>query len=97
MTEISICKAQPLGSIRAPNTTIEIASEIPPFPSLLEAREFYQKQAILLADALFQSLPGGTLDELMAELMKRRASYFKVSFDAFEQPSRSNNDESTRN
>jgi len=42
------------------------------------AREFFKTQGRQLADVLYKSLPGGTLDQLLCELMTRRASLFIV-------------------
>ncbi|GAA0495064.1 hypothetical protein Ade02nite_19260 [Paractinoplanes deccanensis] len=33
-----------------------------------------------LADALFDACPGGTISELIAELLERRACHFRVRF-----------------
>ncbi len=38
---------------------------------------FYQAEADTLADALFNSLPQGTLDRLLIHLMKRKLSCYR--------------------
>ena len=43
-------------------------------------RSIFQNDGKALADAMFEHLPGGTIDELLAEMMTRRASMFRVSF-----------------
>lgn len=42
---------------------------------------FYQSQAVPLVDALIHSLPGGTIDAVIAELFRRRSTIFAVPFD----------------
>lgn len=41
--------------------------------------QFFQKQALLIVDALQASLPGGTLDRVQAELCRRRAVNWVVN------------------
>lgn len=41
---------------------------------------FYAVQAHAIADTLLESLPGGTVDRLLAELLTRRASLLRVPF-----------------
>jgi hypothetical protein len=48
--------------------------------SVEEARATWQGDATRLADALLDALPGGTIDQLMAELMLRRAVLYRVRF-----------------
>lgn len=70
-------------------TTIVIDDSVP-IPNLLngygdvmysERRKFYREQAVQIVDALQRSLPGGTLDQVLAELCSRKASLFGVSHD----------------
>lgn len=60
---------------------IAALEEIPRILDLGKARQFYQDQGELLADALWAALPGGTLDVLLAQLLERRASLFRVPFE----------------
>lgn len=41
---------------------------------------FYHAEAVKLADALWDTLPGGTVDQLVVELLSRRTSLFRVGF-----------------
>jgi hypothetical protein len=43
------------------------------------ARKFYDDQARLIVDAMQKSLPGGTVDSVLAELMHRKASLYRVT------------------
>ncbi len=43
--------------------------------------DLYEKQALLLVRALRSSLPGGTLDRMIAILLMQKASHFRVTWD----------------
>lgn len=59
--------------------TIVIDEEVPDVKTLQTADAIYEAQAKGLCDALEASLPGGTFDRLLIEIMKRKVSHFKVS------------------
>lgn len=59
---------------------IAALEEIPRILDVGKAREFYNQQGQTLAEALWSALPGGTLDVLVARLLERRASLFRVPF-----------------
>lgn len=42
--------------------------------------ELHRKQAKDLVDALYQTLPGGTMDQILRELLERKASQLSVTF-----------------
>lgn len=80
---IRLAKAMPtVGPIE--DVTIAISGEVPVFSSgammIEESAQFYQEQAVLLVDALQSALPGGTLDRVLCELLKRKASHFRVAY-----------------
>lgn len=75
---VSLLRARSVGSNHPPALTIEVHEQIGEVGSLDEARRLHSKQATTLADALLASLPGGTVDALLAELMRRRASLLSV-------------------
>ena len=79
MRIFEIIKAGAVGSDVPEDITITISGEPDDTISLAEARVFYEQQAALLFDALSTSLPGGTLDELLALMMKKRASLFRIA------------------
>lgn len=54
--------------------TIEIDDEIP------ASGVAFEEQARTLASVLWETLPGGTIDALIAEMLKRRASKYRVPF-----------------
>ena len=59
---------------------IAALEEIPKVLDTGKACQLYEHQGQVLADALWSALPGGTLDVLLARLMERRASLFRVPF-----------------
>ena len=75
---VSILRARSVGDSHPPKLTIKAHEQIHDLKSLEEARALHRRQGIELADALLASLPGGTIDELLAELMRRKASLFSV-------------------
>lgn len=81
---VDIYHAQPSYSPPVTPVVIRIEQEIPDFGSAEgyaeRAQATYADQGRLLADALYGSLPGGTLDALLAELLERRASMLRVRF-----------------
>lgn len=81
MKTIHIQKAQrTLTDFPVPDTTIVIELEIKDAESLHEAAKAYQADARKLCEALYESLPGGTFDQLLVEMLRRKASHFKVSY-----------------
>jgi len=80
MKIIAILKAQqivdPIESAK-----IVMDEEIPNFPKHMDmedCRYFYAEEGKKLADVLCSTLPGGTLDQLICELLTRKASLFRV-------------------
>lgn len=79
MKTVSIYRAQPIANEVAEQVAIEITDEIPS-GDVDSTRKTFEEQGAALAAALWGSLPGGTLDELIANLLQRRASLFRVRF-----------------
>lgn len=50
--------------------------------SLDAMRVIFQDEAILVVDALVSHLPGGTLDQVLIELLRRKASLWTVGVTA---------------
>lgn len=84
MNTFEIIKAGAIGNDAPDDVTITISGEPDDTVSLKEARLFYEHQAASLYEALRNALPGGTFDELLALMMKKRASLFRVPL--FDQP-----------
>jgi len=59
--------------------TISIDKKIPESrgPGLADMEDFFHNEAIALALVLFYSLPQGTYDKLIIELMKRKVSVYR--------------------
>lgn len=78
MKEIRLYKFSPLRGQIAEDTVIHIDQDIPEYHDqiLKEIEKFYQEQAKILADALFNSLPQGVIEPLTIEFLKRRVSLY---------------------
>ena len=65
-----------------PEMHIDAVEPLPPITGFVELdkrhRDRFYAQAKLIADALFGSLPGGTLDALLVEMMDRKRSMLVV-------------------
>lgn len=81
MIVIKVLRANSLGDYHPPKLTIEIHKQLGENDSLDDWSELSSMQGRKLADALFGSLPGGTMDQLLSELLRRRASLFTVPFE----------------
>lgn len=78
MKQIHIHKAQPVGDIFPESVEIIIKRTAPEAFNLDLWKEFTKKEAHTLADALFSSLPGGTIDALLIEMLERTRSLLVV-------------------
>lgn len=81
---IKVFKAQPTGDQVIPDLEL---SATEPMPELMHVAEsFYrpaltgvfEKEAEKIVDALIASLPGGTIDQVLALLLRRKASIYVV-------------------
>lgn len=63
---------------RVPNAEIAICRNLP--PELESSAAIYVEDSRAIADLLWDSLPGGTIDALIIALMQRRASLMRVGF-----------------
>lgn len=82
--EIVVYKAES-GAAQIPSVIIRLTQSAPDLwrpgeinRSLDAYAEFYDQEAQRLADVLTTSLPGGTLDRLLAKLLTMKASHFRV-------------------
>lgn len=84
MKTIKICKADPVGDQKIEDVAINISEKLPNFFIKDDWKHkynmFYEKEAEELFDALINSLPGATIDRLLINLLKHKASLFKVTF-----------------
>lgn len=83
MKKICIRKAQPvLKGKPVESLQIELAHEIEDFNPSMDWQRAYQEQyendAKTLADALINTLPGGTLHQLLIELLKHKVSLLVI-------------------
>lgn len=85
MRVVPVFLASPLHDDEPTPVTIEIIENMPEevFPGLEGEerwdahKQFYTKQAQLLADALYDALPQGTFDKLIVELMAKKVSIYR--------------------
>lgn len=73
-------KAQPVFKGReVTSVCLVFEEEFPDMPSLEGARERHAFDASRLEDILIRTLPGGTYDALLVEMMRRKVSLFHVA------------------
>ena len=78
---VTVGKAQRLApSDEVPNLCIVATDEVENTPSLESAMAIYTEQAEKIVSALYTSLPGGTMDQILIKLLEKKASFFKVKF-----------------
>lgn len=77
--------ASPIRNQEVPALKLEATEPVPSMLPNLESatwtdafRTFYAEQAKVIADALFASLPGGTVDALLVEFLDRKRSLLRV-------------------
>lgn len=81
--ELYLVKAAPMPGMEVKDLVIKVQGDglTPTITSENWEREhaaFYDEQAGMLERALFSHLPGGTTDRLIAKMMTRRATLFRV-------------------
>lgn len=74
----TVYKAQQTTEVTIPNMSITATEELPHDTGLAAPRIRFYEQAKLISDALYDSLPGGTLDALLVELLDRKRSLLRV-------------------
>ena len=70
-------KAAPIGGEWIQDVIIMINGDVPTTATLPEIERFYRAQASGLAAALYLSLPQGTFDRLIMELMAKKVSLYR--------------------
>lgn len=82
MKEVQIFRARPIGNQAIEPTTIIISDVVPYFLQEQDWQQIavntYRHQAKTLAAVLQETLPGGTFDRLLVEMMERKASLLSV-------------------
>jgi len=81
MRTLQIKRAQGIGDQAVPPITIVIDREIESPRTVADAGTSFAREGVTLAKALIETLPGGTVDALLGELLKKRASLLLVSFE----------------
>lgn len=84
LREVDVFRAQGVVSQDAVSeVVIRIQHPMPDVPSE-RSRAFFASEAAAIADAIWSSCPGGTVDALIVALMSRRASILRVPLTQFE-------------
>ena len=83
---LHLFKAQPLGDDKIEDTTIILEHTFPKLEDLdseckmIESDRLFEADSKALEAILHDTLPGGTYDRLLAEMLDRRKSHFIVPF-----------------
>lgn len=80
MKTINIHKAEGIGGTKPESVTIVIDKDFPDFENWRLSPHLHKKEGEILAEALLETLPGGTTDQLTIELLKAKASYLVIPF-----------------
>jgi len=81
---LGLYRASSIGDLAAPQVIIEIRQEIDVCKDVDEIerfRQIYARDANALAEALFLSLPGGTIDALLVAMLQQKASILRVPYE----------------
>lgn len=84
MNEYHFYKARPVGKNEVESKVISFDQDVPNFTTLEQARLSYEQDAVAIEKVLFNVMPGGSYDQLLAAMLKRKASLFTVSHGAFD-------------
>lgn len=80
-TRVVLHKQEPtLRSDVIPDVVIEVRLQQPQVDDVQSATRVFEQDADALARALWDSLPGGTIDRLLMRLLEERVSLFRVGF-----------------
>ncbi len=71
-------KAQSIGDKKVEDIIILLTNEMPEFKTVEKSNRLFEMEASELAEVLCNTLPGGTLDRLIAKLLMKKASSFVV-------------------
>lgn len=78
-TEVQVHRAGAIGAKHVPTLAIYAHAEVPETLSLDESRALYLEEGRQIAEALFQHLPGGVVDQILIQLLERRASLLRIA------------------
>lgn len=75
MKTINLCKFEPLAGDVPEPVTIVIDSDIPEHKTLDDTEKFFDGQAQMLVDALYNALPQGTFDRVALLMFAKKIEY----------------------
>lgn len=70
--------ADPIGKNKVEPVQINVDQVIPKVEDSQAQRRLFYQEALVLEKALYNSLPGGLYDQLLAGMMQRKVSHFRV-------------------
>ena len=76
---VSAYKAAQTGNRLVPSATIEIRSELPETADATALAALLLQNATWIGDALVRVLPGGSIDQLLVQLLRHQAMLYRVS------------------
>ena len=80
--KIAVHKADGMAGVEIPAKEICITERMPNINGsdswVEEIKELYERDAELICDALFKSLPGGTIDLILTKMLTRKACLLAV-------------------
>lgn len=82
MKTVKIAKFDPFHHEMAEDTVISITEDNPDlhdidYKTLEDVAAYFENQATMLSDALYNSLPQGTFDRLLIKLMQHKTSLYR--------------------
>ena len=83
LTATMLYKAQPIGESYPADLCLVATHEIPTPRAHVdpdEHKHIFESDAAAVVSALYASLPGGTLDQILRLMLERKASQFIVRF-----------------
>ena len=87
MSVVGVHKAQGYSvDHHVPDLSIVAEHELPDFESVNARHEAMDYDAKIIVDALLESLPGGTVDRVLIELLKAKISHFVIPFGRDQRP-----------
>lgn len=77
------CAARTLSGEARRHGTLHVVNVLPEGDSpswVQQMQKIFQADACAIVDLLYETLPGGTIDQVLAELCQRKASLLRVRF-----------------
>lgn len=73
-----IPKASPIADEAIHDITLSISGEVPEFPDLREAEQYYRRTAKAIVALMLDTMPQGLTDRIFVELADAKATLFRI-------------------